>query len=88
MIESRRMGWAGIAGLLGHTKSTYKNLVGNPVGRKPLRKPRRRWKDTIKMDFEEDVDWIHLSQDTISVVRSYQRIEPLDLIKAGNSFTR
>jgi hypothetical protein len=93
VIESRKMRCAaGITGRLGDTKNTYKNSVGNPVERKSLRKPRRRWKDNIEMDFEEkvceDVDWIHLSQDTISVVRSYQRIEHLDFIKARNSFTR
>jgi hypothetical protein len=27
--------------------------VGKPQGRRPLGKPRRRWKDNIKMDFLE-----------------------------------
>jgi hypothetical protein len=37
-------------------------MVGKPEGRRPLGRPRRRWKDIIKMDLREigfgDVDWI------------------------------
>ena len=28
-------------------------LVGKPEGKRPLGKPRRRWDDNIRMDFEE-----------------------------------
>jgi hypothetical protein len=28
-------------------------LVGNPEGRRPLGRPRRRWEDNIKMDLQE-----------------------------------
>ena len=28
-------------------------LVGKPEGRRPLGRPRRRWEDNIKMDFQE-----------------------------------
>jgi len=28
-------------------------LVGNPEGKRPLRRPRRRWEDNIKMDLQE-----------------------------------
>ena len=42
-------------------------LLGKPVGRKPLGKPRRRWVDNIMMDQQEMgcgyVDWIGLAQD-------------------------
>jgi hypothetical protein len=41
--------------------------VGKPKGRRPLRRPRRRWVDNIMMDLEEigwgGVDWIGLAQD-------------------------
>jgi hypothetical protein len=41
----------------------YNILVGRPEGRRPLGRPRHRWKDNIKMDLKEigcgDVDWIH-----------------------------
>jgi hypothetical protein len=41
--------------------------VGKPEGKRPLGRPRRRWEDNIKMDFQEvgcgGVDWIELAQD-------------------------
>jgi hypothetical protein len=51
---------------MGEVRGAYNILVGRPEGR-PLRRPRRRWKDNTKMDLGEigfgDVDWIHLAQD-------------------------
>jgi hypothetical protein len=45
----------------------YKVLVGKHEGKKPLERPRRKWKDNIKMDLKEvecgDMDWIELAQD-------------------------
>jgi hypothetical protein len=42
-------------------------LVGKPEGKRPLRRPRRRWVDNIKMDLREigwdRMDWIDLAQD-------------------------
>jgi hypothetical protein len=42
-------------------------LVGKPEGKRPLRRPRRRWEDNIKMDLQEVgcglLDWIELVQD-------------------------
>ena len=44
----------------------YRVLVGKPEGRRPLRRPRRRWVD-IRMDLQEVgcgyMDWIGLAQD-------------------------
>ena len=41
--------------------------MGKPEGKRPLGRPRRRWKDNIKMDLEEvgcgGMDWIELAQD-------------------------
>jgi hypothetical protein len=31
-------------------KGAYSDLVGKPEGRRPLRRPRHRWEDNIKMD--------------------------------------
>jgi hypothetical protein len=49
-------------------RSAYKILVGNPGGKGPLGRPRRRWKDNIKTDLRkigpERVDWIHKAQVT------------------------
>jgi hypothetical protein len=33
--------------------NAYKILVGKPVGKRPLGRPRRRWEDNIKMDVRE-----------------------------------
>jgi hypothetical protein len=47
-------------------RSAYRNLVGKPEGKKPLGRPRRRWEDNIKMDFQEvgwGLKWIDLAQD-------------------------
>ena len=42
-------------------------LVGNPGGKRPLGRHRRRWEDNIKMNLEEvecgGMDWIELAQD-------------------------
>ena len=31
----------------------YKVLIGKPDGKRPLGRPRRRWKDNIRMDLNE-----------------------------------
>jgi hypothetical protein len=41
---------------------------GHRNGKRPLVKPRNRWKYTAKMDLKEgcnDIDLIHLAQDTV-----------------------
>ena len=42
-------------------------LVGKPEGKRPLGRPRCRWKDNIKMDLQEvgggRGDWMELAQD-------------------------
>jgi hypothetical protein len=50
MIKSRRMRWAGHVGRMGEKRNAYRILVGKPEGKRPLRIPRRRWVDNIKMD--------------------------------------
>jgi hypothetical protein len=41
--------------------------VGKPEGKRPLRRPKRRWVDNIRMDLGEvgwgDVNWIGLPQE-------------------------
>jgi len=41
---------------MGERKGAYRVLVGRPEGKKPLGRPRRRWKGNIKMDLKE-VGW-------------------------------
>jgi hypothetical protein len=49
---------------MGEKKNAYRILVGNPEGKRPLGRPRRRWVDNIKMYLSDigwdDVDWIGL----------------------------
>jgi hypothetical protein len=48
MIKSRRMGWVGLVARMREKRNAYRILVGNPEGKRPLGRPRRRWED-IKM---------------------------------------
>jgi hypothetical protein len=67
VIKSRRMRWAGHAAQMGERRHAYRILVGKTEGKEPLRRPRRRWVDNIKMDLRElewdGTDWIDLAQD-------------------------
>ena len=67
VIKSRRMRWAGHVARMGDSRLVCRVLVGKPEGKKPLRRPRRRWDYNIKMDLQEvgcgDMDWIELAQD-------------------------
>jgi hypothetical protein len=52
---------------MGEERNAYKILVGNPKGKRPLGRSRRRWENGIKMDLGEtgwgSVDWIQLAED-------------------------
>jgi hypothetical protein len=67
MIKSSRMRWAGHVARMGAKRNACRILVGNPEGKRPLGRPRRRWVNNIKMDLGEigwdGVDWIDLAQD-------------------------
>jgi hypothetical protein len=55
-------------------------VVGNPEGRRPVGRPRRRCLDNIRIDLVKvgwgDVDWIGLARD-----RGRWRVEPSGSIK-------
>jgi hypothetical protein len=38
---------------MGQDRKLYKILLGKPEGKTPLRRPRHRWEDGIKMDIRE-----------------------------------
>jgi hypothetical protein len=40
----------------GAKRNAYRILVGNPDGKRPLGRPRRRWMDNIEMDLRE-IGW-------------------------------
>jgi hypothetical protein len=65
VIKSSIIRWAGHVARLGEGRSVYRVLVVKPVGKRPLRRLRRRWEDNIKMDLQElgygGVDWIELA---------------------------
>jgi hypothetical protein len=50
MVKSRRMRRAGHVAGMGEKRNAYRILVGKPEGKTPLRRPRRRWVNNIKMD--------------------------------------
>jgi hypothetical protein len=50
IIKSRRMRWEGYVARMGEKRNAYRLLVGNPEGKRPLGRPRRRWVDNIRID--------------------------------------
>jgi len=65
VIKSRRMRWAGHVARMDEERGVYRVLVGKPVGRRPLGRPRHGWVDNIRMDLQEVgcvyMDWIGLA---------------------------
>jgi hypothetical protein len=47
------MRWIGHVARVGEERKLYKVLVGKPEGKRPLERPRSRWKDDIRMDLKE-----------------------------------
>jgi len=52
---------------LGENRGVFRVLVGKSEGKRPLGRPRLRWKDKIKMDLKEIgcevMDWTELAED-------------------------
>ena len=52
---------------IGERRGVYRDLVGNPEGKRPPGSPKRSWEDNIKIDLQEvewrGMDWIKLDQD-------------------------
>ena len=67
VIKSRRVRWAGHVARIGVRRIVYRLLVGKPERKRPLRIPRHRWEDNIKMDLQEvgggSMGWIELAHD-------------------------
>jgi hypothetical protein len=67
MIKSRRMRWMGHVTHMAEIRNSYKILVQKPEGKRPLKRPKHRWEDYIKIYLREigleGVDQIHLAQD-------------------------
>jgi hypothetical protein len=50
VIKSRR--WAEHVACVREREGSYRVSVGKPEGRRPLRRPKHRWEDNIKMDIQ------------------------------------
>jgi hypothetical protein len=53
IIKLRKMRWAGHVARIGRKRNAYNLFVGKSEGKRPLRRPRRRWVDNIRMDLGE-----------------------------------
>jgi hypothetical protein len=69
---------------MGEEGKVYKVLVVKPEGKRPLRRPRSRWEDGIRMYLGEigvgALDWIRLAQDRdwwLAVVSAVMNIRVL-----------
>ena len=73
VIKSRRLRWASHIARMEEGRSAFKILKGTPAGKRPLRSPRRRWEDNIRMDLKEiginTRNWVDSAQD-----RDYWRL--------------
>ena len=67
VIKSRRLRWAGHVARMKDGRSAFKILTGEPTGKRPLGRPRRRWEDNTRMDLEEiginARNWVDSAQD-------------------------
>jgi len=54
---------------MGEGRVVYRIFVGRPEGKRPLKRPKRRWEDNIKMDLRETgingANWIQLAHDRV-----------------------
>jgi hypothetical protein len=69
-------------------KNVYRILVGNPEGKRPLGRPRRRCVDDIETDLREigwsGMDWIDLAQDRdqqMALVNTVMNLRVLQNVK-------
>jgi hypothetical protein len=62
---------------MGEKRNVYRLLVGEPDGKRPVGRPRRRRNDNIKMGLLamglSVVNWIGLAQKKVQVESSYER---------------
>jgi hypothetical protein len=67
VIKSRRMRWAGHVARMGERKGAHRILVEKDHGKRSLERPRLRWDDNIKMDFQNvgwgGMEWTAVAQD-------------------------
>jgi len=58
---------SGACSTYGARRGVYRNLVGNPEGKRRLGGDRLRWEDNNKIDLQEvgcgGIDWIEMAKD-------------------------
>jgi transcription termination factor 2 len=63
------MRWARHVARIREGRGVHRILIGRPEGKRPLGRPRRKWKDNIKMDLRETgidgANWIQLAPDRV-----------------------
>jgi hypothetical protein len=68
MINSRRTRWAGHVECMRENGNTCSVLMSGSAGKKPLRRPRSRWENDIKMGIgiisTGRLNWLKLSNDS------------------------
>ena len=52
-LKCRRLRWTGHVAHMEQSRYAYRVLMGKPEVKRPLGRPRLRWKDNIKMDLRE-----------------------------------
>jgi hypothetical protein len=55
VIKLRSIKWVGYAARMGEMRNAFKLLVGKYEGKRPLRKPTRRWENKIRMDLRVEI---------------------------------
>ena len=63
IIKCRILRWTGHVARMRERRCIFKILTGTPTGKRPLRRPRHRWEDNIRMDFKETRNWVDSVQD-------------------------
>jgi len=67
VIKSKRIKWAGHVARMGEGRCVCRVMVGKPMGKRPLGRPRRRWEDNNKIDLQKEgcggMDWMEVAQD-------------------------
>jgi hypothetical protein len=67
VVKSRRMRWVGHVARMWERGGVHRVLLGKPEGKRPLGRPRHKWKDNIKMELQEvggDCgNWMELAKD-------------------------
>jgi transcription termination factor 2 len=67
--SSKRLRWVGHVARMGEGRGVCRVSVGKPEGKIPLGRPKRRWKDNIKLDLRvigiDGANWFRLAQDRV-----------------------